>query len=227
MSLYENSWKLYKAATESLDFDYLYYLDLCKHYKTIDLCAGFGRVSNFLHDKGVDVTAIDLEENFIPYLKLPREKIWHKDILELDGAIKFERVIAPYNSFCLFTGESIEKFFKMLSEILSNNGLASISYYHQKHWYHMDEGEWNFTLDDEEFTYTFDFSKDKSNSYWLDRFKSLKSGEIIDHKYPVAIYDDFSELDTFCNKYGLVITEIVKHNYTLEPGWYDFIIRKI
>ncbi len=227
MSLYENSWKLYKAATENLDFDYKYYLDFSRHYKTLDLCAGFGRVSNYLVEHGVDVTAVELEDEFIPFLKLNKDKIQHANILDLTGDNQFDRVISPYNSFCLFTGSSVDKFFDMLSKVLRPDGLASISYYHQKHWYHLDEGEWNFILDGEEFTYTFDFSKDKSDSFWLDRFKLLSSGEVIEHKYPISIYDDFSELDIYCNKYGLVMTEIVKHNYTLEPGWYDIIIRKI
>lgn len=226
MSLYEESWKLYKAATEDLDFDFLYYFDLCRFYKTIELCAGFGRLSNLLHASGVDITAVELEKSFISYLTLPKDRIINDDILNLSGDIKYSRVISPYNSFCLFTNDNIDKFFSMLARVLADDGLASISYYHQDYWYHLEEGEWNISLDGENFTYTFDFSKDPNNSFWLDKFKSLSSGNVMEYTYPIKIYDSFDEVEQLCNKHGMYVSDIIKHNYELEPGWFDIIIRK-
>ena len=105
---YTESWSFYKSHYQSVDIDNEYYLNFCNGYKTLDIFAGFGRITNYLKDHGVDVEAVELEPNFSQFIKLPKNKNHIFNILDFNHEIKFERIIAPFNSFCLLSGEFLE-----------------------------------------------------------------------------------------------------------------------
>lgn len=102
-SLYAESWKLYKAQSETFIDDQEYYYNFCKNYKTLEMFAGYGRLTNFLAAKKVDIQIVELEREFAKFINIDPERKHIQDILSFTSSSKFQRIIAGYNSFCLFT----------------------------------------------------------------------------------------------------------------------------
>ena len=163
MSLYKESWLLYKSLTEDVNFDIDYYQSLIKG-RTLELFAGFGRVVNRLENKE-NIIAVELEEQFIPYIQLPSDKIYCGNVLDISSNKfgKFDTIFAAYNSFCLLTEhKDIDLFFAMLASVLSDNGKISLSYSDHTKW-EVEEGF--IELDNKNYKY-----KQVKQNYCLNKF---------------------------------------------------------
>jgi hypothetical protein len=98
------------------------------------LFAGYGRLTNYLAAQKVDLEAVELEPEFAKFINLEKSKIHVKDVLTLSSS-HYERIIAGYNSFVLFTQETdIKQFFSVLDSLLAPGGYASLNYFDTNNW---------------------------------------------------------------------------------------------
>lgn len=228
---YIESWSFYKSYYQHVDIDYEYYLNLCKGFKTLDIFAGFGRLTNYLASEGVDIESVELEPNFAKFIQLPKEKNHVCNILDFDSTNKFERIIAAFNSFCLFTEEKdIISFFKKLDSLLVQGGIVSLSYYHPDYW-EMGIGETDYfdhMGQTAELVCECDLSKrNKKLAVWIDIYR-YKSHDYR-YEYPTRVYESFSCLMPFLKGTQLKVIDVVK-NYNKPdlpyPGWFEFVLKK-
>ena len=225
---------LHKAAFGDVIFDIDYYHHLCQGKKVLELCAGFGRVCNRLHESNIDITAIELDKSNFSHIKLPAHKKINKNIFDCSNLpLKYNVIIAPFNSFPIFNNEKdIHNFFSLLSKLLKNDGLISLSYYHPEGWRIIPEDEIKISMDGTEYTYTSDYDlslRRSKKGMWHDIFKFKDTGELISSiKYNLRIYEDINDLNIICNKYNLKCIDVISNFYdksSYEPGWKEFIIK--
>lgn len=229
MSVGYNGFALYKANTQDFLEDISYYYDFCNGFKSLDLFAGYGRITNELIKKGVDIEAVELEEEFIQYIDLPDEKKYRCNVLEFTPKKQYDRIFAGFNSFCLINQEEdIYSFFKMLASICSYNGLISLSYYPRNNW--DDPSEFEFELNKKKIRYSSDYkisTVDTSQAVWIDHY--MIDGDIYNYKFPIKIYKETDDLLKYTKKSGLRLEKIIK-NYNQSnisiPGWVEYVFKK-
>lgn len=227
---YDKSWELYKAHSASFNEDFKYYLEFSNGFKTLELFAGYGRLTNFLFDNGVDVETVELEPNFAKYIAIPESKNHICNVLNFNSKQKFERIIAAYNSFCLLTNDSeIALFFRKLDSWLTKEGLVSLSYYHPDAWEALNGVSTKLdTLNNVTHISKCDLSKRNDKiGIWIDEYHFNSKKEI--YSYPVRIYETNDCLAPFLKGTGLKIKRII-HNYDCsdisDPGWIEFVLEK-
>lgn len=225
--LYRESWELYRNHTDSFQDDFQYYLDFCRSYRTLELFAGYGRLTNFLSSNGIEIETIELSMDFSKLIQIPADKKHLGDVTKLVLPKKFARIIAAYNSFCLLTDDQqLSAFFKNMANMLEPNGRISLSYYHPNHWHHASEFKIEFK--GKEITYAPDFdlsNRDKKRGIWRDKY--ISSSGITVHEYPVRIFEDERDLEPFLARAQLKIEDTI-FNYNnpniTESGWIEYIL---
>jgi cyclopropane fatty-acyl-phospholipid synthase-like methyltransferase len=194
--------------------------------KSLELFAGFGRLANRLAKDGIDLETIELSPEFSNEIMLPASKKHIGDVTQIVLPKKFDRIFAAYNSFCLLTQDhQLNSFFENLSKMLSDGGLISLSYYHPDYWEKAIPLQ--FIIDGIVVDYepSFDLSmRNEKKAVWKDKY--LFQGKIIQHEYPVRIFDD-TDLKEFAEKASLkIVGKALNFNNSnvSEPGWVDYII---
>ncbi len=228
MDKYQDSWEIYKSHSEVFTDDLEYYREFCDGFKTLEICAGYGRVSNYLIKNKVEVHVNELSPSFAKFIELPMSQKHIGDVLALNIGLKFDRIIAAYNSFCLFQSEeSARSFFSTLERHLSPTGKISLSYYHPDFWHQAVEYEFVFKGDKIKYYPSYDLSKAHLNGgQWTDKYK-LENGDSIEHSYEVRLYKNRSDVAQMINHTKLrIIDEVENFNNqnVLEPGWIDYIL---
>ncbi len=226
-SYYSESWFLYKAHTQSFTDDYDYYYEFCKGYDTLELFAGYGRLTNFLIDKKINIESIEIESNFSSFIHLPEEKNHTCDILKFFPNKKYERIIAAYNSFCLFTTEDkVELFFKKIDSFLARGGIASLSYYPVSAWKKNKE---EIIIDGRKYLYQSDFNLDllhKNIAIWIDQYFNQKVN--LKFEYPTRIYKNEYDIYQFLQNTNLELIDIVenyKNENIQDKGWIEYVLQ--
>ncbi len=193
-----------------------------KEKKTLELFAGYGRLSNFLVNKGINVHTVELSREFSDLIELPDYKKHVGDVTTTILKEKFERIIAGYNSFCLLKeNNQIKSFFRNIKNMLANDGLVSLSYYHPDFWPNAES--FTFLFNNKEVKYFPEYNLSKRSDkigIWRDRYVIENETEI--HEYPVRIFENRNDLEPFVKKADLRIVGIIE-NYNnpkiSEPGW--------
>jgi hypothetical protein len=225
---YEASWELYKHQSNSFGFDFDFYYDFCKGYKTLVAFAGYGRLSNFLSSKGVDIYANELSPDFAKFINIPKEKIQIGSFLDLNQTEKFERIIIAYNAFALITDEkNIKKMFSIIEKILTPTGKISLSYYHPNNWTDNNIYEFNYNGEIVKYHSTFDLSdRGNKNGVWIDNYKI--GDRHSNYRYDLRIYEDENDLKKMIAHTNLcLIKEVKNYNNTkiMEEGWIEYILQ--
>jgi len=167
--------------TRSLTDDVDFYSKLCEGKKSLELFAGYGRITNRLVDQNIDVEAIDINPSYAAKIHLPTEKCHVCDVREFASNQRFEAIFAAYNSFTLLTSDKeIHAFFKNMADLMKKDGILCLNNYHHSAW---DKAvAYSFTRDDGStvrYWYDFDLSlRDKSLGFWRDHY-TLESGETL------------------------------------------------
>jgi hypothetical protein len=226
MNLYEKSWSIYKAHSESFQDDFDYYFNFTKGHRSLETFAGYGRVGNFLSSKGIDLSINELSPDFTKYLKIPNGKIHIGNVLDFHSDIKFERIFAAYNSFCLIREDSdVRKLFSVFENNLTPQGQLSLSYYHPNSW---DLAvPYTFEHEGQSVSYTpsFDLSgRNDQVGIWKDLYKVGE--DEFEHKYQVRIYETANDIEKMLTQTKLkLVKEVLNYNNPniLEPGWIEFV----
>ena len=225
--LYAESWRLYKHHTENFADDLEYYRTFCKNRDSLELFAGYGRITNHLAEAGVNIETIELSNEFSSLIKIQEHKKHVGDVTKVVLPKKFERIFAAYNSFCLLTTDSqLQSFFKNLSDMLSQNGLISLSYYHPDFWEEAVSSKFKYEEHIVSYEPTFDLSgRAEKKAVWKDVYV-INSRKIL-HEYPVRIFESHEDLLPFLKPNNLRIVSVVENfnNPEIsEPGWIDYLI---
>ncbi len=226
---YAQSWELYKQHSSVFKDDLPYYHDFVSGHSTLELFAGYGRVTNYLVKRKEDIEAVDLSRSLLKFVDLPDNKRHHGDAINFQTQRKFERVFAAYDSFPLIIDPTqIKLFFKNLSSMMKPGARASLNYYQPSHW----ADAINFTFLYKGINVHYKPSYDLSRSHekigiWCDLYEIL--GKQYRHEYPVRIYESKEDLIPFLKDTGLRLVEVVENfdlSQLLESGWQDFILEK-
>ena len=228
--IYEDSWKLYKAHTENFSDDVLYYQEFIEGYDSLELFAGYGRLTNKLAESGADIEAVEIEPRFAQFIDLPKNRIHVMDVLDFQPGKKYDRIFAAYNSFCLLTSdEDVRRFFSLLDSYLKPGGLVSLSYYHTDFWDSAYRFSFDFEGDRIDYEPGFDLSeKDESGTgVWIDTFFA---GEVkTQHKYVTKIYESSNDIEKAMAHTSLELREVVtdfNNENVEEPGWIDYVLER-
>ncbi|MBM3887439.1 class I SAM-dependent methyltransferase [Candidatus Dependentiae bacterium] len=237
MGLYENSWSLYKAHSEAFKDDFEFYTAFCRGYSTLELFAGYGRLTNHLVDQGINVDVVELEPAFMPFIKLDAANKYTCDVLKFTTDKRYERIIAAYNSFCLFTDENDARvFFSKLDELLVPGGMACLSYFDTDYWSRCNEAQ-QFKLNDNTITVTFSWDlsrRDQGFAVWKDHYRIEDSDGEVEEKtfdYPVRVYNERHPITRFFAHTNLELVREVRDfglpaSELTEQGWIDYVLRK-
>ncbi len=225
-TLYINSWALYKAHTENFIGDLNYYHEFCTGYKSLDIFAGYGRLTNPLSKMNIDIDALEIEPNFMKFITLSESKKHLCNILDFNPNTTYERIIAGFNSFCLLQKDhDIELFFKKLSDILNYGGKISLSYYPILNWDDPSEDEFNY--ENRVVKYSSSYTIKGNKAVWSDLYQI--EGKKYQFDYPVRIYRSEQDLYKFYKNLDLKLVDIVK-DYNMKnisiPGWIDYVFEK-
>lgn len=232
---YKESWQFYKAQSEGFTEDQEYYYNFCKNHKTLDLFAGYGRLANFLVERNVDVEIVEIEKEFAKFIKIAASKKHIQDVLTFTSTTQFARIIAGWNSFCLFTKEEdIKKFFSQINSLLAPGGYASLNYFDTSYWKDAPSGE--LIIDDIKINYapSYDLSKAKEGfGLWIDEYEFIQSNKTEKRRfeYPVRVYEHHNAIIPFYKHTSLKLVDVVE-NFGLkkeeisEPGWLDYVFKK-
>jgi len=228
--LYQNSWELYKAHTESFADDIKYYCEFAGGYKTLELFAGYGRIANQLLSHQQYLEVVEIEPEFAKFIDLQASRKHVCDVLTFEPSHYFERVFAAYNSFCLFVDEAdIFRFFQLLDSYLVAGGRASLSYYHPDYW--SDAIGYAFEYEGVMIDYvpSFDLSMRETDrtGIWIDSFHYGE--QTIVHEYKTKVYETPKDVEKYLDGTSLTLINVV-HDFNQkeveEPGWQDFIFEK-
>ena len=227
MNHYTKSWSIYKAHSESFLDDLDYYLEFTRGYKSLVTFAGYGRVANFLSENGVDISANELSLDFKKFIKLPDEKIQIGNVLNYSSSVKFDRIFAAYNSFCLLLDDGdVRQMISVFEKHLSLKGQISLSYYHPDFW-HLS-APYSFEHEGRVVDYipTYDLEqRNNQRGIWKDKYQV--DGEEFEHEYKVRIYENASDLEKMISHTKLkIVNQIRDYNNPkiVEPGWIEYIL---
>ena len=225
--LYKESWHLYKLQTESFKDDLEYYRNFCKGKKSLELFAGYGRLTNQLLLDGVDLETIELSMDFAQLINLSSERNHIGDVTQLVLPKKFERIFAAYNSFCLLTEDSqLYSFFKNISKMLSSGGEVSLSYYHPDFWGEALSTSMSINGRLVSYEPSFDLrGRNAKRAVWRDKY--VFDSKTIEHEYPVRIFETDDDLLPFLDAANLRIVQKIRdfnNPKVSEPGWVDYLI---
>ena len=92
--VYKDSWELYKYHGEQFNDDIDYYKDFCLGFDTLELFAGYGRLTNPLSAMGIAIETVELSRRFSEFIQLPPHKVHVMDVLDFQPSRQFDRVIA-------------------------------------------------------------------------------------------------------------------------------------
>jgi hypothetical protein len=227
MNLYEESWAIYKSHSEVFQDDLEYYLSFTEGKVSLETFAGYGRVSNFLKDKGVDISINELSPDLAKFINIPTNKKDIGDILNYKSEKKFERIFAGYNSFCLIRDEKdIRRLFNVFQDNLIKGGKVSLSYYHPDEWGEACSYEFNYNNKVVKYIPSYDLSERKNKlGIWKDVYEI--DGESIEHEYKVRIYEDSSDLVEMLSHTKLKLIDTI-YNYNnpniMERGWIEYVL---
>lgn len=228
-NLYSDSWKIYREHSQVFTDDLEYYANFVQGHRSLELFAGYGRVTNYLVKQNIPIDAMDLSPELVDFIDLPEGKKRVGDVLTFKVDAPYERVFAAYNSFCLLVSDSeVERFFSNLSSMLSPRGRASLNYYDTNYW--PDAVAYSFDFEGKEIEYFPDYdlsAKDAGRGRWTDRYKG--DGIDFQHDYDVRVYNSSKDLLPFLEHTDLVLVEEVQNfrcSQVMEPGWVDFILEK-
>jgi hypothetical protein len=227
VNLYKSSWQLYVEHSKSFQDDFEYYKNFVSKHSSLELFAGYGRITNYLVSQGADIETIELSEDFSKFINLPPARKHVGDVREVVLNRKFERIFAGYNSFCLLLEESdIRRMFQNVKAMLSENGQVSLSYYHPNYWHEAVPND--FVLDNQNVQYRpmFDLSSRKEKrAIWTDIYSF--ENEEVKHSYPVRIYESDGDLEFLLTGTGLKLSKKIMDynlNNISEPGWVEYIL---
>lgn len=225
--LYAESWSLYKHHTESFTDDISFYREFCAGHSSLELFAGFGRLANVLFREGIDIETIELSPEFSVFIDVPENKKHVGDVTKTVLPKKFDRIFAAYNSFCLLTDEDqLHLLFKNIATMLAKDGVVALNYYHPDFW-----GEavaHDLFIDGKRVSYepSFDLSQRKlKRAVWRDKYRF--EGQLVEHEYPVRIFETDDDLLPFLESNSLrIIDKVFNFNNpdVSEPGWVDYLI---
>jgi hypothetical protein len=227
MNHYATSWSIYKAHSESFLDDLDYYLEFTRGHKSLVTFAGYGRVANFLSQNGVDISANELSSDFKKYINLPDQKIQIGNVLNYSSDVKFDRIFAAYNSFCLLLEDGdVRQMFSVFEKHLSPKGQISLSYYHPDFWDLSSPYSFEHEGRTVDYIPAYDL-KERQNQrgVWKDKYQV--DGETFEHEYKVRIYENASDLEKMITHTKLnVVNEIRDYNNPkiVEPGWIEYIL---
>lgn len=232
---YTKSWQFYKAQSEGFNEDFDYYFRFCENHKTLDLFAGYGRLTNYLASRKIDIECVEIEPEFVKFINIDSSKKHTQDVRNFTSPNKFERIIAGWNSFCLLTEENdIKNFFSLIDSLLVPGGFASLNYFDTSYWHDAPSGK--LLIDGVEYQYepNYDLSKaDEGHGLWIDEYESTQSNQSrkLKFEYPIRVYQNVESLIPFFEHTPLEIVNIVE-NFGLEketisePGWIDYVFKK-
>lgn len=103
-------------------------MKLKKGMSVLDVPCGYGRISNLLAQKGIDVTGIEFNKHVLNFAKQKAEENKLKinyiegDMRNFSYRNKFDAVICWFGSFGYFSDEDNEKFIKAAARSLKKGG---------------------------------------------------------------------------------------------------------
>lgn len=226
---YAESWEIYKAHSEVFKDDFRYYNEFCQGHSSLELFAGYGRIGNHLIEQGVELETVELSPSFSGLINLPVKKRHVSDVLEFHPEKKWDRIIAGYNSFCLLkTDEQVQKFFHNLASWLTDDGMASLNYYHTDYW--KDAVAYDFDFRGKKVSYNPSWSLEEIENQegeWIDEYKLGE--QVWTHAYNVRVYRRDEDLIPFLDNAGLKLVHRVENfgeAEVMEPGWIDYVVAK-
>lgn len=225
---YEKSWKFYKTHSDFFDYDFDYYYKLSLGKKTLEAFAGYGRLSNFLHSKDINLHVNELSSDLASFITIPTDKIHVGDFLEYKFKEKFERIIIAYNSFCLITSEvQVKQMFSNIENMLEPGGMVSLSYYHPDKWHDTNVYEFNCEGELVKYYSNYDLSnRNNKEGIWEDIYEHKENK--YHHRYNVRIYEDKADLNKMIAHTKLRLVDEIK-NYNdiriAEEGWIEYILQ--
>ena len=231
--VYKDSWELYKYHGEQFNDDIDYYKDFCLGFDTLELFAGYGRLTNPLSAMGIAIETVELSRRFSEFIQLPPHKVHVMDVLDFQPSRQFDRVIAGYNSFCLLRDDQqIREFFTQVERCLKPKGKASLNYYHQDYWDQAVEEE--FIYDGQKIYYTpgFDLSQaHQGKGVWIDTYNNETGSFNKRYEYKTKIYQSHEEFCSYLSHTSLCLEKVVnefgqQESDITEPGWRDFVLLK-
>ena len=229
--LYAQSWDLYKCHTEAFTDDVEYYAQFIDGHHSLELFAGFGRVTNPLTALGHTIDTVELSEHFAKFIKLPVSRNHVGDVLTFQPRQKFNRIYAAYNSFCLLTTEvEIHRFFDNLAAWMPTGGRASLNYYHTDYWAEAVESQIAYRNNVMvKYHSSFDLSARYTDKrgVWIDHY-SIDNKKYA-YRYPTRVYESGKDLAPYLDGTGLRLVDSIENfgrNNVTEPGWIDFILEK-
>lgn len=229
---YSESWEIYKAHSENFRDDFDYYLCFCKNATTLELFSGYGRLTNMLFSNGVDIESVEIEPMFSKFITMPDKRKNICDVLEFNPQKTYQRIIAGYNSFCLLTDDrKISIFFDKLHSWLTDDGVASLSYFHPDYWSLSEEQFFEYHGKKILYKPSYDLSHIKDGfGIWIDEyFKENSTTSFCRFEYPVRVYKTNEKLVLFLERSRLELVETIKdykNEKISELGWIDFIVKK-
>lgn len=225
--------ELYKAHTESLEDDVDFYFDFCQEKQTLELFAGFGRVTNKLIAKGCDIETVELDPFMAVFIDLPEHKNHIGDVREFTSGKRFDRIFAAYNSFPLLTDdEDIRLFFSSMSELLDVGGKLALNVYHPNWW--ENAVDYPLTIGDGTVRYSSGYNLERRYTdkiaQWHDHY-DLPDGDRQTISHTIRLYENSADFTPYLKGVELRhIDTVINYNRPehelVEPGWVDFIFQK-
>ncbi|MCX4030434.1 hypothetical protein H0A36_26835 [Endozoicomonas sp. SM1973] len=227
----DDVYEINKAFTENYTDDLDFYLEFCTDHTTLELFAGYGRVTNFLCQHDVDIESVELLNEYSKYIKLPTNRVHTCNVLDFKPLRTFDRVIAAYNSLCLLTKDKdIIAFFKNLDSWLNSGGMAVFSYYHPDYWHEAAIDAFQYKGSNITYLPSFDLTaRNQKKAKWTDVFKTDNEQLLLEHD--IRVYENAADLAPYLRSTDLDIIDVVE-NYNkdkselVEPGWVDFVLKK-
>jgi hypothetical protein len=230
-NLYENSWALYKLESEGFDDDFGYYKQFCNNKDTLELFAGYGRLSNYLKNYTSRLECVELEKHFSNHINLPTQLVHTLDVLQFKPKRKYERIIAGYNSFALIVeDDKIKQFFKNLADWLQPGGMVSLSYYDYRHWQISPQKILSTTNATYHYVSRFEPLNLKTKSaVWIDIYTDNETKKSIQFKYPVRVYKNQTEIKNYLAGSDIKLIKTIE-NYSIknikDAGWIEYVFKK-
>lgn len=229
INLYYDNWHYYKAQSDYFDYDHDFYLDLCTGKKTLELFAGYGRLSNVLINNGIDLETVELEPKFAKFINLPPAKNHVCDVLKMNLNKKFECIIGgAYNSFVLLIDDKdIYSYFQKMDSLLETGGILSISYNPLNEWNKLQPSTITVNAIDYIYTNNYDLSNlDKDLATWIDEYRH--NDQTLSFSYPTRVYKNDEDLLKFVKNTNFTLIEkVINYNRNIPDDlWIEFILKK-